>query len=71
LVFKSQVDFVKHDVINHIVIRTSSEWQMIKNTWQNTDIAIVADPRRVLNCQSFLVWILAILHFILESHLIF
>jgi len=37
---------------------TSSEWQVIEIAWQNTDIAKVADPRRVLNCQSFLLWIL-------------
>jgi hypothetical protein len=36
---KRQVEFVKDDVINHIVTRTSSKRQMIENVWQNTDIA--------------------------------
>jgi hypothetical protein len=31
-------------------VETSLEWQVIEIAWQNTDIAKVADPRRVLNC---------------------
>jgi len=33
--------------------RTPSEWQVIEIARQNTDMARVADPRMVLNCQSF------------------
>jgi hypothetical protein len=49
---------------------TSSKWQVIEIAWKNTDIARVANPRRVLNCQSFLLWNFSILHFVLRSHLI-
>ena len=44
---------MKNDVIDHFVTGTSLEWQVIEIAWQNTDIARIADPRRVLNCQSF------------------
>ena len=53
MVCNKQVEFVKDDVINHIVTRTSSYWQKIKNAWPSTNIAKKADPRMVLNCQSF------------------
>jgi len=53
MVSKKQVEFVKNDVIGHIVTRTSSDWQKIENAWQSTNIARKADPRMVLNCQSF------------------
>jgi hypothetical protein len=43
---------------------------VIEIAWQNTDIARVVDPKRVLNCQSFLLWIFIILYFVLGSHLI-
>ena len=55
MVSKKQVEFVKDDVINHIVTRTSSDWQKIENAWPNTNIARKADPRMVLNCPSFVV----------------
>jgi hypothetical protein len=53
MVNKKRVEFVKDYVINHIVTRTSLDWQKIKNAWQSTNIARKADPRMVLNCQSF------------------
>jgi len=53
MVSKKRVEFVKDDVIDHIVIRTSLDWQKIENAWQSTNIARKADPRMVLNCQSF------------------
>jgi len=53
MVCNKQVEFVKDDVINHIVTRTSSYWQKIKNAWPSTNIARKAYPRMVLNCQSF------------------
>jgi hypothetical protein len=53
LVSKRRVEFVKEGVIDHIVITTSSEWQVIEIARRNTDIARIADPRMVLNCQSF------------------
>jgi hypothetical protein len=43
---------------------------VIEIFWKNIDIARVANPIRVLNCQSFLLWNFAILHFVLGSHLI-
>jgi len=43
LVSKRRVESVKG-------VETSLEWQVIEIAWQNTDIAKVADPRRVLNC---------------------
>jgi len=65
---KRQVEFVKDDVINHIVTRTSSKRQMIKNVWQNTDI--LPDPRSVLICQLFCYEVLSFCIFVLGSHLI-
>ena len=53
MVSKKRVEFVKDDVIGHIVTRTSLDWQKIENAWQNTNIARKADPRIMLNCQSF------------------
>jgi hypothetical protein len=53
MVSKKQVEFVKDDVTNHIVTRTSSDWQKIKNALPSTNIARKAYPRMVLNCQSF------------------
>jgi hypothetical protein len=53
MVSKKRVEFVKDDVFNHIFTRTSSDWQKIENVWQSTNIARKADPRMVLNCQSF------------------
>jgi len=53
MMVSKQVEFVKDDVIGHIVTRTSSDWQKIENAWQRTNIARKADPRMVLNCQSF------------------
>ena len=53
MVSKKRVEFVKDDVINHIVTRTSSDWQKIENAWPSTNIARKADPRMVLNCQLF------------------
>jgi len=53
MVSKKQVEFVKDDVIGHIVTRTSSDWQKIEKAWQSTNIARKADPRMMLNCQSF------------------
>jgi len=50
MVSKKRVEFVKNDVINHIVTRTSSDWQKIENTWPSTNIARKVDPRMVLNC---------------------
>jgi hypothetical protein len=58
IVNKRQIEFMKDEVISHIVTTTSSEWQVIEIARQNTDIARVANPRKVLNCQSFLLWIL-------------
>jgi hypothetical protein len=34
IVSKKQVEFVKDDVINHNVTRTSLDWQKIENAWQ-------------------------------------
>jgi hypothetical protein len=65
--FKNRAEFVKDDVINHVVARTSSEWYVIENAWQNTDIARKADSRMAMNCQSYCY---GILHFVLGSHLI-
>ena len=31
----------------------SSEWQVIENAWQNTDITRKTDPRMAMNCQSY------------------
>jgi hypothetical protein len=45
--------FVKSDVIGYIIPWTSSEWQVIENAWQNTDIARKANPRMAMNCQSY------------------
>jgi len=42
-----------------------------RNCWQNTDMARVADPRRVLTCQIISVMDFVILHFVFGSHLIF
>jgi hypothetical protein len=53
MVSKKRVEFVKDDVIGHIVTRISSDWQKIENVWQSTNIARKADIRIVLNCQSF------------------
>jgi len=53
MVSKKQVEFVKDDVINHIVTKTSLDWQKIKNVWPSTNIARKADPKMVMNCQSF------------------
>jgi hypothetical protein len=50
MVSKKRVEFVKDDVINHIITRTSSDWQKIENAWQSTNIARKADPRMMLNC---------------------
>ena len=41
---------LKGDVINHIVTRTSSDWQKIENAWPSINIARKADPRMVLKC---------------------
>jgi hypothetical protein len=68
MVSKKRVEFVKDDVIGHIVTRTSSEWHVIEIAQRNTDIARIVDPRRALNCQSCY-GIFAILHFVLGSHL--
>jgi hypothetical protein len=45
---KKQVEFVRDNVISHIVTWTSSEWQVIKNAWQNTDISRKANPMMML-----------------------
>jgi hypothetical protein len=60
---------VKGDVIGYIIPRTSLEWQVIKNVWQNTYIVRKANLRMAMNCQLY--WNFAILHFVLGSHLIF
>jgi hypothetical protein len=57
---KRQVEFVKDDVINHIVTRTSSKRQMIENVWQNTDIA---RSKKRVNLSIILLWSFVILHF--------
>jgi hypothetical protein len=53
MVSKKRLEFVNDDVIGHIVTRTSSDRQKIENAWPNTNIARKANPRMVLNCQSF------------------
>ena len=53
--FKNRAQFVKDDVIDHFVTRTSSEWRVIEIARQNTDIARVVDLRRVLTCQIIFV----------------
>ena len=40
---------VKEGVIGYIVPQTSLEWHVIKNAWQNTNIARKADSRMVMN----------------------
>ena len=49
LVSKRQVELIEEGVIGYIVPRTSSEWHVIENAWQNTDIARKADSRMVMN----------------------
>jgi hypothetical protein len=53
LVSKRRVESVKEGVIGYIIPQTSSEWQVIKIAWQNTDIARKADSRMAMNCQSY------------------
>ena len=60
LVSKRQVEFVKEGIIGYIIPQTSSEWQVIKIAWQNTDIARKADSGMAMNCQSYCY---GILHF--------
>jgi hypothetical protein len=67
LVSKRREESVKEVVIGYIVPRTSSEWHVIENAWQNTYIARKADSRMAMNCQSYCY---GILHFVLGSHLI-
>jgi hypothetical protein len=47
--------------------RTSSEWHVIENVWQNTDIARKDDSIMAMNCQSYCC---AMLHFcfVITSH---
>ena len=70
MVSKKRLEFVNDDVIGHIVTRTSSDRQKIENAWPNTNIARKADPRMVLNCQSFCCGFLPFCIFVLGSHLI-
>jgi len=70
MVSKKQVEFVKDDVINHMVTRTSSNWQKIENAWPSTNIARKDDPRMMLNCKSFCCGFLPFCIFFLGSHLI-
>jgi hypothetical protein len=44
--FKNWAKFVKDDVIDHFIARTSSEWRVIGMAWQNTDIARGDDLRK-------------------------
>jgi len=64
---QKRVVSVKEGVIGYIDPRASSEWHVIENAWQNTDIARKADSRMAMNCQSYCY---GILHFVSGSHLI-
>jgi len=68
--FKNWAEFVKDEVIDHFVARTSSKWRVIGIAWQNIDMARIADPRRVLTCQIIFVTDFIILHFVLGSNFI-
>ena len=46
--------------------RTSSEWHVIENVWQNTDIARKDDLRMAMNCQSYCC---AMSHFLFCDHI--
>ena len=65
--FKNRAQFVKDDVIDHFVTRTSSEWRVIGIARQNTDIARKDDSRMAMNCQSYCC---GMLHFcfVITSH---
>jgi hypothetical protein len=69
MVSKKRVEFVKDDVIGHIVTRTSSEWQVIEIDSVKHRYRQSRWSKKGLNCQSFLLWDFSILHFVLGSHL--
>ena len=60
----------KTENFNRVELPLQEEETNDRKYLANTDIARKVDPRRVLNCQSFLLWNFAILHFVLGSHLI-
>ena len=64
--FKNRAQFVKDDVIDHFVTRTSSEWRVIGIARQNTDIARKDDSRMAMNCQSYCC---AMSHFLFCDHI--
>lgn len=67
--FKNRAEFVKDDVINHVVTRTSSEWQVIEIDSVKHRYRQSRWSKKGSNCQSFLLWDFSILHFVLGSHL--
>ena len=68
--FKNRAEFVKDDVIDHVVARTSLEWHVDQNCSAKHRYYQRSWSKKELNCQAFLWWIFAILHCVLGSHLI-
>jgi hypothetical protein len=71
MVSKKRVEFVKDYVINHIVTRTSSDWQKIKKCLAKHKYCQKSWSKNGAELSIILLWIFAILHFVLGSHLIF